>query len=74
MLAIAVDLDGVLANTILPFCKTINKRHSTQFDLSSFTQWNGWEIAHIPRKEFFRTLDETWYNWREIPPTEHNIG
>ena len=74
MLSIAVDLDGVLANTIQRFCTMINARHSTRFDNSSFTHWNGWEIAHIPKEEFYRTLDEAWYNWKEIPPTEEDIG
>jgi len=74
LLSIAVDLDGVLANTIQRFCKTINERHSTQFDNSSFIHWNGWEIAGIPKDEFFRTLDEAWYTWKEILPTEDNIG
>ena len=74
MLSIAVDLDGVLANTILPFCRIINQRHLTQFDPSSFTRWSAWEIAHIPKEEFFRTLDEAWYSWKSIPPTEDGIG
>ena len=74
MLSIAVDLDGVLADTILPLCKTINERHSTQFKASSFIHWNAWEIAHITKEEFFQTLDEAWYNWKTLPPTEENIG
>jgi 5'(3')-deoxyribonucleotidase len=74
LLSIAVDLDGVLANTILPLCKTINEHHSTQFKASSFIRWNAWEIARIPKEEFFRTLDEAWYNWKTLPPTEENIG
>jgi 5'(3')-deoxyribonucleotidase len=74
LLYIAVDLDGVLADTILPFCRIINERHSTLFEASSFIRWNAWEIAHIPKEEFLRTLDEAWYNWKTIPPTEENIG
>ena len=71
---IAVDLDGVLANTIVSFCRIINERHSTRFEPSSFVRWKAWEIANIPKEEFFRTLDEAWYNWRTIPPTEEKIG
>lgn len=74
MLSIAVDLDGVLANTTLPFCDIINKRHSKHFTPSSFTRWKAWEVANIPKQEFFRALDEAWFNWRSIPPTEEDIG
>jgi len=74
LLSIAVDLDGVLANTIATFCQIINERHSTRFKPSSFVRWRAWEIAQIPRDEFFRTLDQAWYNWRNIPATEEKIG
>ena len=74
MPSIAVDLDGVLANTIVPCCRIINERHSTRFEPSFFVRWKAWEIAHIPKEEFFRALDEAWYNWKAIPPTEERIG
>jgi len=56
------------------FCRITNERHGTHFDVSSFVQWNAWEIAHITKDEFFRTLDEAWFDWKTIPPTERNIG
>ncbi len=71
---IAVDLDGVLANTMFPFCRVLNQRHSTQFNVDSFVRWNAWEIAHITKDEFFRTLDEAWFDWKAIPPTEEDIA
>ena len=70
----AVDLDGVLADTMVTFCELLNERHSTQFTVNSFVQWNAWEIAHITKDEFFRTLDEAWFNWKSVPPIEKNIG
>ena len=71
---IAVDLDGVLADTMVTFCRILNERHSTQFTVDSFIHWNAWDIAHITKDEFFRTLDEAWFDWRMIPPTEENLG
>ncbi len=71
---IAVDLDGVLADTMVTFCEILNKRHSTRFTADSFVRWKAWEIAHITKDEFFRTLDEAWFSWKEIPPMEANIG
>jgi hypothetical protein len=57
-----------------PVCKIINRRHSTRFDVSSFVRWKAWEIAQITKDEFFRTLDEAWFNWGTIPPTEKHIA
>lgn len=74
MLSIAVDLDGVLANTMVPACRIINQRHSAHFEVSSFVQWKAWEIAKITKDEFFRTLDQAWFEWPTIPPTEERIA
>jgi len=71
---IAVDLDGVLADTMVAFCRILNERRSTQFTVESFTQWNAWEIAHITKDEFFRTLDQAWFQWRTIPATEESLA
>ncbi len=71
---IAVDLDGVLADTMVTFCTILNKRYSANFTPSSFVRWNAWEIAHISKDEFFRTLDEAWFSWRDIPPIEADIS
>jgi uncharacterized HAD superfamily protein len=74
VLRIAVDLDGVLADTMVTFCKILNQHHSTKFTVNSFVQWNAWQIAHIPKEEFFRTLDEAWFEWKSIPAVEDHIG
>ena len=70
----AVDLDGVLANTMAPVCKIINRRHSMHLGVSSLDRWKAWEILQITKDEFFRTLDEAWFDWRTIPPTEEHIA
>ena len=71
---IAVDLDGVLADTIVTFCTILNKRYSTHFTADTFVRWNAWEIANITKDEFFQTLDEAWFSWKDIPSIEENIG
>jgi uncharacterized HAD superfamily protein len=70
---IAVDLDGVLADTMVPVCKILNRYPSTQFTVESFVRWRAWETAGITRDEFFRALDEAWFSWETIPPTEENL-
>jgi uncharacterized HAD superfamily protein len=71
---IAVDLDGVLADTMVPACGILNQHRSTPLAVGSFVRWRAWEIADITRDEFFRTLDEAWFSWRTIPPTEENLS
>jgi uncharacterized HAD superfamily protein len=36
-------------------------------------RWKAWETLQITKDEFFRTLDEAWFDWRAIPPTEEHI-
>jgi len=71
---IAVDLDGVLANTMQTFCKIINASRSTHFQVSSFNSWKAWETAGISKEEFFHILDEAWLDWQNLPPTEENLS
>jgi uncharacterized HAD superfamily protein len=71
---IAVDLDGVLADTMFTVCQILNKRKSTKFTVDSFVRWRAWEIAGITKDEFFRALDEAWFSWEAIPPTEENLA
>jgi uncharacterized HAD superfamily protein len=73
-LRVAVDLDGVLANTIATFCTILNKRYSTHYTVESFDRWNAWQNAQITEDEFFRTLDEAWFDWKNIPPMEENLS
>jgi uncharacterized HAD superfamily protein len=73
-LRIAVDLDGVLADTITSFCRILNKRYFTHFTVESFDRWNAWQNAGISEDEFFRTLDEAWFDWKNIPAMEENLS
>ena len=59
---------------MVSFCKILNQRHSTEFTASSFVQWNAWQIADITKDEFFRTLDEAWFEWKNLPAVHHHIG
>jgi uncharacterized HAD superfamily protein len=52
----------------------MNKRYSTHFTVESFDQWNAWQKARITQDEFLRTLDEAWFDWRNIPAMEENIS
>ena len=71
---LAVDLDGVLADTIVPCCRITNARYSKNLEPESITKWKAWELVGISENEFFRALDDAWSNWRNIPPTEDHLA
>jgi len=71
---VAVDLDGVLADTITASCKIINAKYSKHYEPANFTKWRAWEITDLSVDEFFWALDEAWLDWRNIPPTEPNLA
>ena len=74
-LRIALDLDGVLADTMQSVCAILNARRSgLKLSPEDFDRWNAWEIADITKQEFLRTLEEAWFNWRDIPPIENNLA
>lgn len=71
---IAVDLDGVLADTIATFCRILNERRSTHITAESLDRWSAWQVAGTSKDEFFKTLDEAWFQWKTVPPTEQNLA
>jgi 5'(3')-deoxyribonucleotidase len=70
---IAVDLDGVLADTMVSVCQILNLRGNGPVTVESFDRWRAWEIAGITKDEFFRALDEAWFSWETLPPTEEAL-
>ena len=73
-LRIAVDLDGVLAESMLVWCERANKEFGTSFRIEDLDSWSWWRTSAISRDDFYRILDECWEDWEEIPPTEPGIA
>jgi 5'(3')-deoxyribonucleotidase len=73
-LRVAVDVDGVLAETMEAWIKTFNKLHGTRFKLKDIDSWASWIKFGISKDEFYRILDGTWDNWIDIPPTEPDLA
>ena len=72
---IALDLDGVLADTMQTFCTLLNaRRPGLRLTPEVFNRWNAWEIANITKQDFLRMLDEAWFNWKDIPPMEKDLA
>src|SRR2546427_11073922 len=72
-LRVAVDVDGVLAETMEAWIKTFNKLHGTRFKLKDIDSWASWIKFGISKDEFYRTLEGILENWIEIPLTETDV-
>ncbi len=73
-LKIAVDLDGVLAESMLVWCERANKEFGTRAKIEDLDGWSSWKKFSISKDDFYRILDESWDDWREIPPTEPDMA
>lgn len=73
-LKIAVDLDGVLAESMLVWCERANREFGTRLRMDDLDSWSSWKKFPISKDDFYRVLDESWDEWREIPPTEPDIA
>jgi 5'(3')-deoxyribonucleotidase len=73
-LKIAVDLDGVLAESMLVWCERANKEFGTRLGMEDLDSWSSWKRFPISKDDFYRILDESWDEWPEIPPTEPQIA
>jgi 5'(3')-deoxyribonucleotidase len=73
-LKIAVDLDGVLAESMLVWCELANKEFGTRLRMEDLDSWSSWEKFAISKDDFYRILDESWDEWQKIPPTEPELA
>ncbi len=73
-LKIAVDLDGVLAESMVVWCELANREFGTSLKLVDLDSWASWKKFPISKNDFYRILDESWEDWKQIPPTEPSIA
>ena len=73
-LRIAVDLDGVLAETMEAWCKIANQRFGSNLKLEDLDSWTSWKKTGVTRDQFFQILNQTWDDWENIPPTEPDLA
>lgn len=71
---IAIDLDGVLAESMVVWCELANKEFGTQLKMEDLDTWASWRKFAISKNDFYRLLDESWEDWEQIPPTEPSIA
>ena len=71
---IAVDLDGVLAETMTAWCEKANKELGTRLKLDDIDSWASWMKLGVSKDQFYRLLDSAWDDWENVPPTETRLA
>jgi 5'(3')-deoxyribonucleotidase len=71
---IALDLDGVLAESMLVWCERANKEFGTTLKMADLDGWSAWKKFDISKDDFYRILDESWEDWKQVPPTERRLA
>ena len=59
---------------MLVWCERANREFNTRLKMEDLDSWSSWRKFSISRDDFYRILDESWDDWREIPPTEPDIA
>jgi 5'(3')-deoxyribonucleotidase len=73
-LKIAVDLDGVLAESMQVWCQKANEEFDLSLKMEDLDSWSSWKKFGISKDDFYRILDESWQDWKRVPPTEPGIA
>lgn len=72
---VAIDVDSVLADVMLTWTDEYSKRSKKTVTKKDIVKWDIPTILPITPDEVFVHFSYVWKNrWREIPPTEPNIG
>lgn len=71
----AIDVDSVLADVMLIWADEYSKRSKTRVTKKEIVSWDISTVLPITPDKVYRYFNHVWkYRWREIPPTEANIG
>lgn len=72
---VAIDVDSVLADVMLVWSDEYSKKKNKSVTKKDITAWDIPTILPISPDEVYKYFSHVWkFRWREIPPTEPNIG
>ncbi|MCX8203350.1 MAG: hypothetical protein N3H32_03425 [Nitrososphaeria archaeon] len=71
---IALDLDGVLANTMKVWLEIWNAERFPRLEYESVDEWDFWKRLGITEAEFGAMFSRAWSRWPEIPPAEDRLA
>lgn len=72
---LAIDLDSVLADTMIIWTAVYSNMYNTQISKNEITSWDITKILPISAEEISGIFVYVWTHlWKEIPPTEPNLA
>ena len=72
---VAIDVDSVLADVMLVWSDEYNKRVKTTITKNDIIAWDIPTVLPITPDQVYKFFSHVWkYRWKEIPPTEPDIG
>lgn len=74
MLRIALDLDGVLADTMRLWVKLWKRRTGQIIEFEDLDEWDFWKRLGISEGEFMDVMNDAWKLWKIMPPTEDSLS
>ena len=74
MLRIALDLDGVLADTMRLWIKLWRRRTGQMIEFEDLDEWDFWRRLGISEGKFMDVMNDAWRLWRIMPPTESSLS
>lgn len=74
-MTVAIDVDSVLADVMLVWADEYNSRRGEKIAKDNITRWDISTILPITPDDVHSYFIHVWSErWREIPPTEQDIG
>jgi len=71
---LAVDVDGVLADTYTPFCRLLSERVGRQVRKADLTLYGIGAAFGLPQESIREMLGKVWADWSKISPIEQGIS
>ncbi|AIC14955.1 5' nucleotidase, NT5C type [Nitrososphaera viennensis] len=72
---VAIDVDSVLADVMLVWADEYNRRRNAKITKEDIIKWDIPTVLPITPEDVYEYFSHVWRNrWREIPPTEPDIG
>jgi len=72
---VAIDVDSVLADTLIVWTDEYNKKMGTRISKSEITSWDIAKILPISPTNISELFNDIWkHRWRDIPPTGKRLG
>ncbi len=70
---IAVDLDGVLSDSMGLWIRIWNASNYPKLSYEDISEWDFWRRLGLSEEKFSEIFDEVWSRWEELQPYDQNV-